>query len=98
MPLRRPIMSVLDRAALEESPIADLHTIASELSLDGYRRLRKAELIDRILDRQSGTEMPEPESQDGEEAAEAAKDSGNGTRRRRSRRGGRARSEDGGEG
>jgi transcription termination factor Rho len=47
-------MSVLDRAALEESPLADLHTIASELSLDGYRRLRKAELIDAILGRQGG--------------------------------------------
>ena len=42
-------MSVLDRSALEESPLADLHAIASELSIDGYRRLRMAELIDRIL-------------------------------------------------
>ena len=47
-------MSVLDRDALEESPLADLHAIASELSIDGYRRLRKAELIDAILERQGG--------------------------------------------
>ena len=33
-------MSVLDRASLEQSPLADLHVIASELSIDGYRRLR----------------------------------------------------------
>ena len=45
-------MSVLDRAALEESPLADLHAIASELSIDGYRRLRRPDLIDAILSRQ----------------------------------------------
>ena len=47
-------MSVVDRSALEASPLADLHAIASELSIDGYRRLRRAELIDAILDRQEG--------------------------------------------
>jgi transcription termination factor Rho len=49
-------MSVLDRSALEESPLADIHTIASELSIDGYRRLRRADLIDAILQKQDGTE------------------------------------------
>src|ERR1700722_17624568 len=47
-------MSVLDRAALEDSPLADLHAIASELSIDGYRRLRKAALGDAILERAGG--------------------------------------------
>jgi len=47
-------MSVLDRTALEASPLADLHAIASELSIDGYRRLRRAALIDAILDKQEG--------------------------------------------
>ncbi len=47
-------MSILDRSALEESPLADLHAIASELSIDGYRRLRKPELINLILERQGG--------------------------------------------
>ena len=37
-------MSVLHRAALEASPLADLHAIASELGIDGFRRLRKADL------------------------------------------------------
>jgi len=49
-------MSVLDRAELEQSPLADLHAIASELTLDGYRRLRKAALIDAILERQGGAQ------------------------------------------
>jgi transcription termination factor Rho len=44
-------MAVLDRSDLEASPLADLHAIAGQLGLDGYRRLRKAELIDRILER-----------------------------------------------
>ena len=47
-------MSVLDRSALTESPLADLHAIASELSIDDYRRLRRPELIDAILARQGG--------------------------------------------
>ncbi len=51
-------MSVLDRSALESSPLADLHAIASELGLDGFRRLRKSELIDAILARQGGEEAP----------------------------------------
>jgi transcription termination factor Rho len=45
---------VLDRSALEASPLADLHAIASELGLDGFRRLRKADLVDAILARQQG--------------------------------------------
>jgi transcription termination factor Rho len=50
-------MSVVDRSALEASPLADLHTIASELSIDGYRRLRRAELIDAILAKQDGGDV-----------------------------------------
>ena len=41
--------AVLDRSELEASPLADLHAIADQLGLDGFRRLRKADLIDRIL-------------------------------------------------
>jgi transcription termination factor Rho len=62
-------MSVLDRSALEASPLADLHTVASELSIDGYRRLRRAELIGAILDKQDGTE---PSADAGSEEPEAA--------------------------
>jgi transcription termination factor Rho len=41
--------SVLARAELERSPLADLHLIANELGVDGFRRLRKADLVDAIL-------------------------------------------------
>lgn len=83
-------MSVLDRAALQDSPLADLHAIASELSIDGYRRLRRPELIDAILARQGGAaESSDPapaeaEDQEGEQDPAQA-------RRRRGRRGGRGR-------
>ena len=49
-------MSIIDREGLQASPLADLHAIASELSIDGYRRLRKQQLIEAILARQEGTE------------------------------------------
>ncbi|HST56732.1 MAG TPA: Rho termination factor N-terminal domain-containing protein [Solirubrobacteraceae bacterium] len=42
-------MAVLERSELEASPLADLHAIANQLGLDGFRRLRKADLIDSIL-------------------------------------------------
>ena len=45
--------TVLDRSALEGSPLADLHVIANEIGVDGFRRLRKADLIDAIVARQS---------------------------------------------
>ena len=48
--------SVLDRSALEQSPLADLHLLANELGVDGFRRLRKPDLVDAILTRQSGEE------------------------------------------
>jgi transcription termination factor Rho len=52
-------MSILDRDALAASPLADLHALASELSIDGYRRLRKGQLVDAILARQGGAPLPE---------------------------------------
>jgi len=42
-------MAVLERSELEASPLADLHAIANQLGLEGFRRLRKPELIDAIL-------------------------------------------------
>ncbi len=42
-------MAVLERSELKASPLADLHAIADQLGLDGFRRLRKADLIDTIL-------------------------------------------------
>jgi transcription termination factor Rho len=63
--------SVLDRDALEQSPLADLHLIANELGVDGFRRLRKPDLIDAIIARQSGAEVPAAEEVEAE--AEAPK-------------------------
>ncbi|MEA2368941.1 MAG: transcription termination factor Rho [Thermoleophilaceae bacterium] len=42
-------MAILDRKELEQSPLADLHAIASELGIEGYRRLRKEALIDALM-------------------------------------------------
>lgn len=42
-------MTVLDRAELQASPLADLHAIANEMGIDGYRLLRREELIAAIL-------------------------------------------------
>ncbi len=51
-------MSVLSRSVLEASPLADLHAIASEVGIDGFRRLRKEDLVEAILDRQGGDDSP----------------------------------------
>jgi transcription termination factor Rho len=72
-------MAVLERSALADSPLADLHAIASELGVDGFRRLRRDDLIDAILAKQGGDDAPS-----------AAEDDESRERPRR-RRGGRGR-------
>ena len=47
-------MSVLNRNELTESPLADLHQIASELGVEGYRAMRKDDLIAAILGASGG--------------------------------------------
>jgi len=91
-------MSVISRSALESSPLADLHEIASELGLDGYRRLRKLDLVAAIIERQ-GTNGAEPPDADAavvaevQSSAETVGDSEVDEKpARRSRRGGRGRS------
>ena len=49
-------MSVLQRKELEDSPLADLHAIAAELMIEGYRTLRKDDLIAAILKGEGGEE------------------------------------------
>jgi transcription termination factor Rho len=101
-------MPVLDRSELEASPLADLHAIADQLGLDGFRRLRKADLIDAILgeparpspERDRAREAsPDGDEGDESEAAETGEraDSAPRARRRRSprsRRSGAAPKED----
>ena len=53
-------MAVLQRRELESSPLADLHAIASELGIEGFRAKRKDDLIGAILAAQGGDE-PEDE-------------------------------------
>jgi transcription termination factor Rho len=66
-------MAVLTRSALESSPLADLHEIASELGIDGFRRLRKAELVETIVGRQDPDGLAAAEA---EEAAAAGETDG----------------------
>ena len=47
-------MSVLDPRELQASPLADLHALAAELGLEGFRRLRKEQLIEQIVASQTG--------------------------------------------
>ncbi len=87
-------MSVFSRDALEGSPLADLHAIASELGIDGYRRMRKADLVKAIIIDQGGDPGPDPEPEPvdddaGDEAAEKPA-------RSRSRRSGSSSSRSGG--
>jgi transcription termination factor Rho len=87
-------MAVLERSELEASPLADLHAIADQLGLDGFRRLRKAALIDTILGEtpevdDAGADEPDSEpSTDAEEPGASERAGG------RRRRGGRARRPD----
>src|SRR3954454_11053401 len=73
-------MAILDRKELEQSPLADLHAIASELGIEGYRRLRREQLIDALL---AGGNGGEP-GDDGDEKPRPARRS-----RGRGRGGGR---------
>jgi transcription termination factor Rho len=73
--------SVLDRGELEQSPLADLHLLANELGVDGFRRLRRDDLIDAILGRQTGDD----------DAAAPEEETDTTPRSRRGRRGGRGR-------
>jgi len=53
-------VSVLQRSELEESPLADLHAIASELGIEGYRALRRDDLVGAVLEAQGGEGESEP--------------------------------------
>jgi transcription termination factor Rho len=76
-------MSVLERSELLASPLADLHAIADQLGLEGFRRLRKADLIDAILGQPA---TPSEDSTQTDTPAREERDGGSSTRRRRSSR------------
>jgi transcription termination factor Rho len=54
-------MSVLQRKELEASPLADLHAIASELGVEGFRGMRKRDLIAAILSEQDDGDGTPPD-------------------------------------
>jgi len=87
---------MLPRSELEQSPLADLHVLAGEIGLDGYRRLRKADLIDALV--KAGGGADEPVAEDGVTDEDAGPDNDDAEEerpaRRRSRRGGRGRTRD----
>src|SRR4029450_8149707 len=69
-------MTVLQRKELESSPLADLHAIASELGLEGFRSKRKDDLIGSILEAEGAepapaNDEPEPDEVPSEEALES---------------------------
>jgi len=94
-------MSVFSRDALEGSPLADLHAIASELGIEGFRRMRKADLVKAIIIDQGGDPGPDPDPEPvdedtGDEAAEKparsrSRRSGSGSSRSGGREGGGSR-------
>jgi transcription termination factor Rho len=95
-------MAVMERSELQASPLADLHAIADQLGLDGFRRLRKADLIEAILERTGGGGGSAASDRDNDDAPASARESGAGEAREggageareggtRRRRGGRSR-------
>ena len=77
-------MTVLERSELEASPLADLHAIADQLGLEGFRRLRKADLIAAILD-ETGSGAGGPDAADGQGAEEERDQAESAPRARRRR-------------
>jgi transcription termination factor Rho len=68
-------MTVLDRSELQASPLSDLHLIADQVGVEGFRRLRKAELIDAILAHQAeqGGASASAQAADGERATRSVR-------------------------
>ncbi len=97
-------MAVLERSELEASPLADLHAIADQLGIEGYRRLRKAQLIEAILGDEGGggggldetassgelNERDSAEERDSEERDSVERDSSRSRTARPRRRSGRS--------
>jgi transcription termination factor Rho len=89
-------MAVLERSELEASPLADLHAIANQVGLEGFRRLRKADLIDAILGETSDAGARDDVTAAGAEEDAQRPETSQRPRRRRSVRSRRSREQDGG--
>ncbi len=69
-------MPVLEPGELEASPLADLHSIAAELEIEGYRRMSREDVVAAILsvqgnapEEKAGDASDEPEDEPAEERA-----------------------------
>ncbi len=82
-------MSVLDRTELEQSPLADLHALASELGIEGYRRLRRDDLVTAILGGDAGGGASAPSARRESVSADDSEDRPRRPRRRGGSRSGR---------
>jgi transcription termination factor Rho len=67
-------VAVLQRKDLEDSPLADLHAIASELGMESYRALRKADLIAAILEAQGGKDAADQGTETADRSPQSADD------------------------
>ncbi len=84
-------MPVLERSELEASSLSDLHAVADQVGIEGFRRLRKADLIDAILgDSGPGRSGADTDTDGGEDQPEA----GARPRRRRAPRARRVKDDD----
>lgn len=94
--------AVVTRPELEQSPLADLHTLASEIGIEGYRRLRRDDLIDALLGPgaadTSGARAERPDRPERAERPERPSRSRSGRRGRGRGAGSEARDGEGGEG
>jgi len=63
-------VSTTDKSVLEQKVLPELQQIASSLGVQGYQRLKKADLIDAIVDRANG-ERAEAKGEETERKAEA---------------------------
>jgi transcription termination factor Rho len=72
-------MSVLNRKELAGSPLADLHQIASELGVEGYRAMRKDDLIGAILSASGVADEPAPEAAEPDEDEDTSEDTSSDT-------------------
>lgn len=89
-------VAVLQRSQLEQSPLADLHALATEVGVEGFRRMRREELIEKLSGESGTSGAPDGDAADSGAARPARR-----SRRPRERRpGGRqgAGAERGGDG
>lgn len=74
-------MTVLTRDVLEQSTLADLHALAGELAVDGFRKLRREALVDTIIERRGGSSGAAPSDDDNDGDARPSRRRRRGARR-----------------